>query len=163
MTGLMKRKCTAIMIKNKKNFAMAAVMLLIVIFLNFPFPHRYPFGETVLTTIHIPIKLTNGFLTVGIISLIFLVVGLYTLVKSVSKYHFRLVVLTFLLIAYLPGILINIFQVSLAKDIYAVSYKKEESECEFEMINNLTLHGECDLLFENNSNKDVSFFVEFQE
>ena len=37
------------------------------------------------------------------------------------------------------------------------------SYCQFDMIDAITLHGECELTFENYSSKDAQFSIEFYE
>lgn len=131
--------------------------------LNFPFPHRYPYGETIFTVMNIPIRFSNGFHTVGIITLILMFIGLFFLVKSLRKFRGRMVLLAFFVVTFVPSVIANTFQSTFATGIYAVSYSSEESNCNFEMIGETTLHGECELTFTNYSKDDVRFTVEFQE
>lgn len=62
-----------------------------------------------------------------------------------------------------PSILVGLYQKTFATDIYAVSYDNEMSSCNFDMIDNKTLNGECELPFKNNSSNDVKFSIEFYE
>lgn len=131
--------------------------------LNFPFPHRYPYGETVFSILNIPIQTANGFQFVGIMSLLIMIIGLYLLGKSMNKYHGRFVLIAILAVLFIPTFVVSSYQKSFATGIYAVSYLSEESNCSFEMIGEHTLHGGCELPFTNNSNNDVQFTVEFYE
>lgn len=151
------------MIENKKLFFISLVVLFMSILLNFPYPHRYPFGEVVFSSLHIPTKSSSGFLYVGILTIVLLIIGLYLLGKSLSKFQGRIGILTILIIFILPPIAVDTYQSSFASSIYALSYEAENSECKFEMVDNEMLQGECFLSFQNNSNKDVLFTVEFQE
>ena len=47
--------------------------------------------------------------------------------------------------------------------LYAISYGSNESHCSFEMINETTLHGDCELALKNYSRNDVQFIIEFYE
>lgn len=131
--------------------------------LNFPFPHRYPYGEAIFMILDIPIRFSNGFHTVGITSIILFIIGLYFLVKSLKKYHGRILIMASLIIIFAPVFTVNSFQKTLSTGIYAISYSSEESKCNFEMIGEKTLHGECELPFKNYNNHDIQFSVEFYE
>lgn len=111
----------------------------------------------------IPIRFSGGFHTVGIISLLLLIIGLSFLVNSLKKYEGRIVVLTILIVLFAPAALISAFQNTIATGIYAISYSIEESNCRFEMISEKTLHGECELPLKNYSNNDVQFTALFYE
>ncbi|MGN8648129.1 hypothetical protein ACTNEO_18950 [Gracilibacillus sp. HCP3S3_G5_1] len=114
-------------------------------------------------TWNIPVRFANGFHTVGIIALAFLIIGLFLLVKSLKKYHGRIGFLVLFMFIFAPAFIVSSFQKSFATGIYAISYSNEESECSFEMKSEETLHGECELSFINYSNHDVPFTVEFNE
>lgn len=139
------------------------ILLSVAMIVNFPFPHKDPYGESVLAIFNIPIKFANGFHTVGITTLLLLVVGIYFLVKSLKKYAGRIALIVIVIVIFAPTFLVNSFQKNFATGIYAVSYTSEESKCRFEMADQETLYGECDLSFKNHSNKDVQFTVEFYE
>lgn len=131
--------------------------------LNFPFPHKYPYGEAVFTILNIPIRFANGFHSVGIISLLLLIIGLYLLMKSVNKHYGRVVFIAILVVIFTPIFIISAYQKTFATGIYAVSHLSEESTCSFEMTGKRTLYGECQLSLKNHSNDDVQFTVEFYE
>ncbi|WP_416118486.1 hypothetical protein [Peribacillus butanolivorans] len=67
------------MVKDKRFINMALILLFTSRALNFPFPHEYPYGETVATALHIPVQ-TEGIQYVGIAIILFLFVDLYFLV-----------------------------------------------------------------------------------
>ncbi len=62
-----------------------------------------------------------------------------------------------------PPFIIEVFQKTLASGIYAVSYDKEASSCEFIMMNEEVLRGECKLPLINHSKKDIEFTIEFYD
>ncbi|TCN22301.1 hypothetical protein [Mesobacillus foraminis] len=150
-------------IKNKKILYLAFILFAASMVLNFPFPHESPYGETVISVLNIPVQSINGLQYVGITSLALLIVSLYFLAKSVNKYHGRVVLIAIIIAFAAPSLIVSSFQKTLATGIYAVSYKHEESNCNFEMIDAKTLRGKCELPFDNHSRKDVQFTIEFYE
>lgn len=131
--------------------------------INFPFPNDYPYGETIITEFKIPIQSVNGIRYAGIASLILLILSLYYLWKSLRKYNSRFIVLAILLAIFSPKFLVESFQKIFATGIYAIKYEPNKSKCSFDMINEKTLHGVCELPFENYSRNDVQFNVEFYD
>lgn len=151
------------MFKSKKLFYIALIFFILSMGLNFPFPHKSPYGETILSILNIPIETVNGFQFVGITSLALLIASLIFLTRSLKKYRARAVLIAILISMFLPMMLVNLYQKNLATGIYAISYEREWSSCEFEMIDDVTLHGECELPFENYRGNVNQFTVEFQE
>lgn len=144
-------------------FYFSLIFLFVAMILNFPFPHKYPYGEAIFMILNIPIRFANGVPTVVITTLLLLMVGLYLLEKSLQKYRMRIVIIAVFIAVFAPVFAVNSFQKNFATGIYAVSYSEEESNCSFEMINEKTLQAECELPFKNYSNNDVQFSVEFYE
>ncbi len=70
-----------ILIKDKKPIYIALVLFFTSMALNFPFPHKNPYGEVVASVLNIPVKSVNGFHYVGITSLLLLIASQYLLVK----------------------------------------------------------------------------------
>src|SRR5699024_6111883 len=139
----------------------AIILLLMTMVLGFPFPHDYPFGEVIFSVLHVPDRFANGFHTVGIVSLFLLIAGLYLLANSVEKFRVRIVVIAILILFFLPALSVNLFQKTFATGIYTISY--EGGRCSFDMVGENTLHGDCELKLNNNSNDDVQFTVAFGE
>ena len=75
------------LIKNRKLFYIALVPFIISMALNFPFPHRNPYGEAILTALNIPIQTVNGFYYVGLASFFLLIASLTFLGKSLGNYQ----------------------------------------------------------------------------
>lgn len=151
------------MIKNKKTLFIAIILFIASMILNFPFPHKSPFGETIASVFNIPVRSVNGLHYIGITSLVLLIVSLVFLGLSLKKYHGRSVLLAIIIGMLAPPMIAESFQKTLATGIYAVDYDRENSSCHFEMTDDTTLHGECELPFVNHSKKDVQFTVEFYD
>ena len=81
--------------------------------------------------------------------------------KSENKHYGRVLFIAILVVVFAPMFIVSLFQKTFATGIYAVSYSSEESNCSFEMTGKKTLYGECELSFENHSNNDIQFTVEF--
>ncbi|WP_093211535.1 hypothetical protein [Sediminibacillus albus] len=64
---------------------------------------------------------------------------------------------------FIPPYIGEAFQKTLATGMYAVSYNRDISNCQFEKTDNSTLQGTCELYFENYSSNDVEFSVSFYE
>lgn len=151
------------MMKNKKIFILALILFIASLVLNFPFPHESPYGETVVSILNIPVQSVNGLQYVGIASFALLIASLYFFTKSVNKYHGRIVLLAIVIAIFTPSMIASSFQKTFATGIYAVSYERDWSSCNFEMIDETTLRGKCELPFENHSRNDVQFTIEFYE
>lgn len=134
-----------------------------------PFPHRYPFGEKILSNLHIPTRISlekealGGFHILAIILFIFLVAGLYFLAKSIKKHHVRIIISAFVAVSIIPNMLVNIYQTNFATGIYAVHYNNEGSTCSYEMTDEQKVYAECELQFGNYGHKEVDFEVVFDE
>lgn len=151
------------MIKSKKMLWVAILLFIVSAVMNFPFPHAIPFGETVAQVFNFPIRSANGWHYVGIASLTIFIASIFFLTRSLKKYHMRAFILAILIAIFVPAIILSTYQKTFAKGVNAVYYNDEVSNCEFEMISESTLSGECELSFENYSSKDVQFTLEFHE
>ncbi|WP_144555883.1 hypothetical protein [Bacillus sp. X1(2014)] len=151
------------MIKDKKYFFIALIPFFASMALNFPFPDVTPYGDTVVSVFNIPVQNVNGLNYVGITSFFLLIVSLYFLLKSLRKYHKRLVMIAIMIAIFTPPFLARSFQKTFATGIYAVTYDREKSNCSFEMINKTTLNGVCELPFENYSRNEIQFTIEFYD
>jgi hypothetical protein len=131
--------------------------------LNFPFPHKNPYGEAVVLALNIPIRTVNGIHYIGWASLLLLFASLSLLGKALGKYHVRFQLLAIVASIFIPPAMASIIQKTVATGIYAISYQSDESTCEFEMKNETTLHGVCELFFENYNRGNTQFTIEFYE
>jgi hypothetical protein len=141
----------------------AAILFIASMIINFPFPHESPFGEEALTILDIPIRTVNGLYFVGILTLFLFILSLYFLYRSLEKYYLRSIIAAIFISSLSPPILAEAYQKTMAEGIYAVSYQKQESTCSFEMGTEEILHVICGLPFENYSNDDVKFEIEFYD
>lgn len=151
------------LIKNKQFLTIGLIFIFASMVLNFPFPHEYPLGQAAIEVFNIPINSVNGLHYVGIAALLLLIAGLYLFAKSLKKYHGRLVVLAIIVSIFIPPYVATAYQKTFATGIYAISYDREGSICRFEMTNETTVQGECEIPFENYSKEDVQFTIEFYE
>ncbi|WP_397538985.1 hypothetical protein [Rummeliibacillus pycnus] len=141
----------------------AIILYVSVLILNLPFPNENPLGETIASKLNLPVRAANGLLYVGIISLFLLLASLFLLSNSISKYHVRTTLIAIMAVIFAPSMIVSSYQKTFATGIYAVSYERKLSSCNFNMINKKTLHGECKLPFKNYSSNDVKFSIEFYE
>lgn len=151
------------MLKNKKLLFISLILFVISIVLNFPFPHEYPYGESIVSILNIPIRTTHGLQVVGITSLLLLIASLFFFSKSLKKHKGRFVLLSIVLALFLPPFLADAYQKTLATGIYAISYEEETSECSFDLITDNSLQAICEFSFKNNSNNNVTFDINFYE
>ncbi len=151
------------MIENKKYFYWSIGIILVVIFLNLPYPHTRPLAETVLVSLNVPYRFFGGFHYVGIFSLLLVIISLFLLSNSLKKYRGRFVLIAFVVMMGGPVFLVSIFQQTVATGIHAVSYDRQASNCIFTMIDDDTLVGSCKLPFVNHSRNPVEFTVEFYD
>ncbi|MFG6149185.1 hypothetical protein [Halobacillus sp. B23F22_1] len=126
--------------------------MLAAMFINFPYPHE---RSNVLFE-----NETMNFL--ALIPLVLLIVGVVILIQAFNKYKVRMILLILIISSFVPSLTILGVQHTVASGIYAVSYDKENSECSYEMIDSTTLETECELNFENHSQEEVDFELEFQ-
>lgn len=151
------------LIENKLGFYLSLFCFILIVVLNLPFPHHYPLGEVIFTRLHLPIRIAGSFHTIGIIAIILLVIGMILLVQSLEKFKIRFTLFAFFGVFIVPILFVSVYQNILATGVYAISYEKEESVCQFNMKNEETLVGDCELSFSNKSNETVTFDVEFYE
>ena len=136
---------------------------IVVMILNFPFPHEQPFATASLSIMNIPVQSPSGFHYLGVFSVLLLCIAMYLLGTSLEKYRVRSMFLSFVLVSIVPYVLTNIIQNTIATGIYAVDYDKESSLCDFTVVEETGITASCSLIFENLSNERVDFGVRFQE
>lgn len=151
------------MLKNKKLLSISLILFVISFVLNFPFPHEYPYGESIVSILNIPIRTTHGLHVVGVASLLLLIASLYFLAKALKKHKGRFVLLAILLALFFPPFLADTYQQTLATGIYAISYDEETSGCNFEMLNDKIMQVDCEFSFHNYSNDNITFNIDFYE
>jgi hypothetical protein len=107
-----------------------------------------------------PIRNQDGYIVLGIIGSILFIIAMILFVIGIKKYHFRTIVFVVIIYAFLPKLLILVYQETVARGIMAISYDGNGT-CNFEHANDELLNGECNFMLENRSNEDVSFELEF--
>ncbi|MGD7024864.1 hypothetical protein FZC79_15195 [Rossellomorea vietnamensis] len=149
------------MVKNKLALIVSGIILVICMFLYFPYPNNVMIDSRS-SFMSFPIKDVDGYNPLAIIGSILFIIAMVLLVKGLEKYHFRAVILTAFAYAVLPLVLIPLYQETFARGIAAVSYD-DEGTCDFESVSEGLLKGECNLNLQNRSNKPVTFEVVFME
>ncbi|PEL13050.1 hypothetical protein [Bacillus sp. AFS017336] len=150
------------MLNNKKFLTISIILFLICIGLSINFPNDYTLGAKASVN-NIPITKDSGINYKGVIWLFFFVISLYFLAKAIKKYKARIIILAIIISAVSPPYLTYAYQNTIATGIYAISYESQNSECNFDKVNETTLHGVCELNFKNYSSKAVHFNVDFYD
>lgn len=148
------------LIKNIKHLYIALILFVLSFILSFPFPHQVPYGAAIAFRLGIPIESEHGIQYVGVLAVILLLISLFFLVQAVGMHPARFFTLAIIIAWFAPHFLANTYQKHFASDIYAVSYDRGSSTCRFDMEDKTTLHGVCELPFENYSKKDVQFKIQ---
>ncbi|WP_285769448.1 hypothetical protein [Peribacillus sp. SI8-4] len=148
------------LIKKRKHLYIALILFVLSFILNFPFPHQVPYGAAIAFDLGIPIESEDGIQYVGILAVILLLASLFFLVQAAGVHPGRFFILAVIIAWFAPHFLANTYQKHFASDIYAVSYDRESSTCRFYMEDKTTLHGVCELPFENYDRKDVQFRIQ---
>lgn len=151
------------MIKNKKMFYTAIILLVASLILKLPIPDEGFLGESIAIDLNIPMRSADGVSYVGFATFFLFLASLFLLNNSIGKYNICVILMAIIIAIFVPSRFVTLYQKTFATDIYAVSYDSEMSSCNFDMIDNKTLHGECKLPFKNYSSNDVKFSIEFYE
>jgi hypothetical protein len=147
------------MIKNKKYLIASGVILIICMSLYFPFPNNKMIYERS-TFMSFPISDQDGYNVLAIVGSFLFIFAMILLVKGISKYYFRTVILVLFAYTLLPLGIVAIYQETLAQGIAAISYDGKGT-CDFERVSEDELNGECQLLITNHSGDPVTFEIEF--
>lgn len=150
-------------VRNLKRLYIAIGFFILVMILNFPFPHVKPFAEANFWIMNISISSSSGLHYLGIFSLVLLIIGIYFLATSLEKYRVRLVILALVVYSLLPLVIVESYQTTFAAGIYAVKHEQDSSNCKFDTVDDKKIEGVCELTFKNYSNEDVDFDVTFYD
>ena len=112
------------------------------------------------TFMSFPIRNLDGYIWLGVIGSILFIIAMVLLMISITKYHIRTFLIAVIAYAFLPHILITMYQETFASGIYAISYDNNGT-CDFYGVGEDLLTGECIFMLHNRSNQDVTFEVEF--
>jgi hypothetical protein len=149
------------MIKNKKYLIASGVILIICMSLYFSYPNNRVMFERV-TFMSFPISDQDGYNLLAIIGSFLFIFAMILLVKGMSKYHVRTVIIVLFAYTLLPLGLVSVYQETFAEGIAAISYDGMGT-CDFERISIDELNGECQLLITNHSGDPVTFEIEFMD
>ncbi|PFA63039.1 hypothetical protein CN378_18550 [Bacillus sp. AFS015802] len=147
------------MVKNKKSLIASGVLLIICMSLYFPFPNNQLL-YTRTTFMSFPISDYDGYNVLAIIGSFLFIFAIVLLVKGISKYHVRTVIIVLFAYTLFPLGMVWMYQETLATGIAAISYDGKGT-CDFEQVKNELFKGECNLLMTNHSGHPVTFEVEF--
>ena len=147
------------MIKSKLALISSVIILGICMYLYFPFPNNVMLDARS-TFMSFPISNQEGYILLGIIGSVMFIIAMILLVIGMKKYHFRTIIIVAIVYAFLPNLLISMYQETLASGITAISYDGN-GQCNFESVSKDLLNGECSLVLHNRSNEAVSFELEF--
>ncbi|QTD42076.1 hypothetical protein [Sporosarcina sp. Te-1] len=147
------------MIKHKPAVIGSAILLVICMYLYFPYPDNQLIDATA-TFMSFPVRNQNGLVMLGILESILFILAMLFLVIGLGKYQFRTILIVILLYTFLPRYLLMVYQDTFASGISAISYDGN-GRCEFEDVSEALLEGTCSLMLQNHSKEPVSFELEF--
>ncbi|MBE4909166.1 hypothetical protein IMZ08_13955 [Bacillus luteolus] len=147
------------MIRSKVAIIGSVIIFGICMYLYFPFPNNVMI-EARSTFMSFPIRNHDGYILLGIIGSILFIIAMILLMFGLKKYHFRTVVIVVIVYSILPTLLITMYQETFASGVNAVSYDGN-GNCNFQLVSEDLLNGECNLVLHNRSNKAVTFELEF--
>jgi hypothetical protein len=147
------------MIKNKAALISSGIILSICMFLFFPFPDDELINART-TFMSFPIRTIEGYNLLGIIGSMMFLTAIILLALGLRKYRFRTVIIVFIVYAFLPKLLITVYQETFAEGIAAVSYDNNGT-CDFEQESEDFITGECSVVLKNHSNEAVTFQLTF--
>ncbi|MGM7700328.1 hypothetical protein ACSVDE_01315 [Pseudalkalibacillus sp. Hm43] len=153
------------MIRSLKFLILAFVCISVSFVLTFSFPNGKPLGEQVFSALGIPFY-TNpetqtgvNMLAIGI--LVVFLFGLIFLFHSFQKYQLLVVFLTIFVLMSVPSFIMKVYQSTAANGVYAITYGKEYSSCEFQFDEEKEiLNGECSIPLRNHSNDILDISIE---
>lgn len=146
------------MIKNKAAFVGSFIVFAICMFLFFPLPNN-TMKEAKLIFMSFPIQDRDGYNFMGIIGSLMFIGAIILLFNSLEKYRFRMLFAVILVYMFLPNLLINVYQETLATGVAAISCDGD-GQCNFVTIDN-NMDAECNLILHNHSNEAVTVELEF--
>ncbi|SES62927.1 hypothetical protein SAMN05216389_101144 [Oceanobacillus limi] len=147
------------MIKRKEAIISSVILLVICMFLFFPFPNNVML-EGYSTFMSFPIHNKVGFNILGIIGSVLFVIAMILLAKGLKKHHFRTIVIVAIVYTILPSYLITVYQETLASGIHAISYDGNGS-CSFDYVSKDLMNGRCHLVLHNRGNEAATVELEF--
>ncbi|MCA1054401.1 hypothetical protein LCM10_05330 [Rossellomorea aquimaris] len=145
------------MIRNKWAVVGAGVLFATCMLLFFPFPDQY---ETRAEFMSIPVMDQDGYVPLGVTGSILLLAAFGLLGIGLERYRVRAILIAAFAYLLLPNGLIWMYQETVARGVYAVSYDGEGS-CEFETASEDEMDAKCSVTLHNHSNERMTVEVEF--
>lgn len=146
-------------IRSKVALISSVIILIICMCLFFPYPNNRMIDVTT-TFMSFPIINGDGYISLGLIGSGLFIIAMILLVMGMKKYHYRSVLIVLILYTIMPTLLITAYQETFANGIAAISYNGN-GDCEFELIREDVMNGECNFVLHNRSNETVTFELEF--
>ncbi|MFJ7736641.1 hypothetical protein ACIQ2D_09875 [Lysinibacillus sp. NPDC097287] len=150
------------MIKNWYCFGVAIVLWLICMWLTMPFPDALNIERGV-SVLNVLIKTKDGYQIEGLLTILLLSICLYFLIYGVKKHQIFWSLALIVSFVFVPSLIVNAYQNTLATGINAVSYDIDKSDCRFKLEDDYTLKGTCRLPLQNLSTEEVTLNLEFYE
>lgn len=155
--------------KKQRIFLFTAIFLFaIAIILNFPFPDKAPFGTRIFEWLGIPpysnMETETGFHFVGLTAMLLLLISLVFFNHFLPKWNGRVVAICIAFFLFGPMLLLHFYQSVFATGIHAISYEKEWSECDYELLEEkMVAEIECIIPLHYKGTKETTFEIELVE
>ena len=150
------------MIKNWYCFSIAIFLWFTCMWLTMPFPNAV-YTERGVAILNVLIKTKDGYQIEGLITLLLISISLYFLIYAVKKHQIFWSFALIVSFVFVPSLIVNAYQNTLATGINAVFYDIDKSDCQFKLEDDYTLKGACRLPLQNLSEEEVTFNIEFYE
>ncbi|MFB4162817.1 hypothetical protein ACE1TI_03015 [Alteribacillus sp. JSM 102045] len=136
--------------------------------LQFPFPHRTPFGEAIFRNLGIPpysnMDTESGLHFFGLASLAALILSLFFIGHSLKKWQGKILFASISIFIITPSAIVSAYQSTMAAGVYAVDYDREKSSCSYEADEEKKeMYIQFSIPLENKSSEEVNVTVEFIE
>lgn len=146
------------LIRDRFLFAAAAVLLAVIAVLGIRFPHGYSLLEAMMRWLGIPtvIQLGNNskLLITGIVAVIGMIAMLWMLARSLNRMRARIGFLAILLLGWLPGQAVGLYQAWFGEGIYALKFERNVGNCGLQQKESFW-EGECSLKVVNYHSRTV--------
>ncbi|HSI66817.1 MAG TPA: hypothetical protein VK947_05335 [Planococcus sp. (in: firmicutes)] len=151
------------MIRSKSFLFLSLSLICFAAILSWPFPDNPLIGMR-FAIFGIPITTDHGYDWMGLSSVIILLAGLILLGSSLKSNRLLAGIAALLVFMFVPPVLTETYQTTLATGIYAVSANSDDSTCDFSRDGESEiLNGVCRINFTNHSREEVTFQLLFTE
>lgn len=151
------------MIQSKLLLFISLSLIGLAAILSWPFPDNPLIGMR-FAIFDIPISTDQGYDWKGIISVLIMLAGLVLLGSSLKSHRLLAGIAALLVFMFVPPVLTELYQTTVATGIYAVSANTADSACDFTREEESEhLKGVCRLNFTNHSRDEVTFHLLFTD